>query len=464
MTKAALLLNTGDAFLAQAMGKFRKDIVRIGKWIHPATGQEIKFDAARLVRLAANTEKYRKNADKQVIPFPDGHSFRAQDTIGYVEGVSVEGDRLVGIFNPAGKDVEEKLASGKIRSVSAFIDFNVKDSQGNVYDEAITHVAATPYPVVTGQEDFVKLSGNYDLFDLFVPEAIALSIGGSDVLKLHDHLRKELQARMDEHKAAHKTNGADHADTRKAASAVQDAAHRLRRQAEVIHSHTMNATGGPTYLSNRTEGISPEGLLEDPIMSKKLALALGLPEDATAEQIESAAVKAGQDLKALTSGRTALSALLEKEFGLKVDGEKVIKLSAPPPADETPREKEYRLELAQVKATQALAAAKDMAKKVEGFVKAGVVPPAKQEILSRLLAIPGKVQALALAADTKALQEVQVDVAADVEALLQDLPGLTTQRLAAGRTEDEKKTEELSAKKQDELVERHQGGGEKKTK
>jgi len=72
------------------------------------------------------------------------------------------------------------------------------------------------------------------------------------------------------------------------------------------------------------------------------------------------------------------------------------------------------------------------------------------------MSIPGKVQALALAKDTAALQELQVDVAADVEALLTGVPGITTERLAAGAGDTEKKAEELSQKKIDEIAARTQ--------
>jgi hypothetical protein len=166
--KSQLYLYNGEAFQALGRSRFKKDIVRIGKWIHPLTGQMIEFDAARLARLVENTEKYRQNVDKQVVPFPDGHKFGARDNMGGVTEFRVEGERLVATFEPSGQDIEEKISSGKIRSVSAYIEMPAKDSQGNVYSEAITHVAATPYPVITGQEDFVKLSAKDDAFDLFV--------------------------------------------------------------------------------------------------------------------------------------------------------------------------------------------------------------------------------------------------------------------------------------------------------
>jgi hypothetical protein len=50
------------------------------------------------------------------------------------------------------------MANGSMDAVSAFIEFDVTDSKGNKYPEVITHVCATPVPVITGQGRFVPLS------------------------------------------------------------------------------------------------------------------------------------------------------------------------------------------------------------------------------------------------------------------------------------------------------------------
>lgn len=174
MSKPALVLYDGGAWQSQGMGRFLKDVIGVGEWVHPRTGQVIRMTKERLEKLAVNTEKYRKNVDKQILPFPDGHSLDAMQNLGDWPGpFLLHGEKIYGVVEPKGADVVERLQSKKIRSVSAMIEFGRMDSKGNIYDEVITHVCATPYPVITGQGDFIKLSAAEDSRDLYIPQELA---------------------------------------------------------------------------------------------------------------------------------------------------------------------------------------------------------------------------------------------------------------------------------------------------
>jgi hypothetical protein len=154
---AQLVLYRGEGFSRHGGGKFAKDIVARGEWFHPVSKKKVYFDDARINRLIKQTSRYIANGNR--IPFPDGHSFKAADNLGYWTGPFIDrGDRMFGVVEPRGKDVADKLATGKIDQVSAWIDFDWVDTKGNYYPEVITHVCATSYPVLTGQRDFVKLS------------------------------------------------------------------------------------------------------------------------------------------------------------------------------------------------------------------------------------------------------------------------------------------------------------------
>lgn len=154
---ASLVLSPAGKFEAKGGDLFVKDIVAKGEWVHPATGKRVVFDDARLSRLAANTNAFLAAGNE--IPFPDGHSFKAADNLGEWHGpFMVREGALFGLVKPKGAEVLERVADGRINRVSAYIEFNHADSVGNRYDEVITHVCATPYPVLTGQADFVRLS------------------------------------------------------------------------------------------------------------------------------------------------------------------------------------------------------------------------------------------------------------------------------------------------------------------
>jgi len=151
-----LALGTRGRFQPQG-DLFGKDILHIGTYVHPSTGEKVEFDKGRLSRLVRNTNRFIAAGND--VTFPDGHSLRAMDNLGKWPGPFFEyGGRLGGVVKPAGETVKQRLSDGRIDRVSAYIQFGIKDPKGNEYDEVITHVCATPVPVVTEQGPFVKLS------------------------------------------------------------------------------------------------------------------------------------------------------------------------------------------------------------------------------------------------------------------------------------------------------------------
>lgn len=169
----------GEAFASQGLGKFAKDVVRVGEWIHPLTGQAVEFDSERLQRLAKNTTAYLANGNK--IPFPDGHSMKVKDNMGFWPGpFIVHRDALVAVVEPTDDEAKKKILDGSLDGVSVYIETGVVDPKGNKYDEVITHVCGTNYPVLTGQGDFLKLSqGAADAveagLDLYIPADVSLT-------------------------------------------------------------------------------------------------------------------------------------------------------------------------------------------------------------------------------------------------------------------------------------------------
>ncbi len=371
MDKPVILAHKGDKFQSCGLGKFTKDILIQGVYIHPDTGQTVDLsDPARLQRLAENTMKFRKAGNK--VAFPDGHKFEAMANLGdWDDTFIVKDGRLWGMVNPRGKDVEEKLDTGKIDGVSAYIETNVKDGLGNLYPEVMTHICATDYAVIPGQGKFKR---------------VAMSRTGEEV---------------------------------------------------------------PIYLSKQiTEGMSPEASeslsrKEGSMDPKKMAVALGLPETASAEDILGAVAKLTDSQKAALAKKTAdeaaataLAAELKSKGFELVDG-KVVALSTAP---ETPREKQMREQLETLQLDRAkdkLAAAKARA---EALTKAGLVPPAIAAKLSKLFAIKDKVEALALSADGKSVTGEAIDLEATLNELLSGIKGIAGTRLSVFKpAEDDSK-------------------------
>lgn len=168
--KTLTILHKGQKFESAGGTRFAKDVARVGEWIHPATGQIVNFDDARLRRLAEGTNRYLAAENK--VPYPDGHRLNAMSNLGEWPGPwFVQGDRLWGVVDAKDPKAAENMRNGVTNAVSACIEFGIKDSKGNTYDEVITHVCATDYPVVTGQKEFIELSARPGWDELYLSTA-----------------------------------------------------------------------------------------------------------------------------------------------------------------------------------------------------------------------------------------------------------------------------------------------------
>jgi len=182
----------------------------------------------------------------------------------------------------------------------------------------------------------------------------------------------------------------------------------------------------------------------------KLALALGLKEDAQQKDVFAAMAKVLEDRGTASQ---ALSSL-EKElggFGLKLDGGKLVKLAKPtePPADETPREKAQREELSKLNlelSKQRIAGIKgDVAK----FIQEGKVPPSVEGDLTKLMGLANNAETLTLSSDGTAVVKNVFDATDTLKRILSALPSIKspTQLGKLGDVNvDKKEREALSAK------------------
>lgn len=139
---------------------FAKEVVREGEWIHPVAGERVTFDRARLDGIARETNRLLGQVGR--VPFPDGHRFDAQPTLGWWHAFWLaqlpEGKTaLYGLAEVPDPKVAERFGR-EIRDVSMFLEGETRDSHGGIYRDAITHVAATPYPVIDVQTNFAAIA------------------------------------------------------------------------------------------------------------------------------------------------------------------------------------------------------------------------------------------------------------------------------------------------------------------
>jgi len=258
MKKGMFVFHPGEAFESEGSGRFAKEILRVGKWIHPATKRDVIFKDERVTNLSKNAMRWLANGN--TIPFPNGHTTDALSNLGIWPGPFIKfGSKLVGVVEPKAPEALSGIKAGTIDGVSAYIEKNVTDPKGVTYDEVITHVCATNYPVVTESQDFIALSkdaGDQGV-DLWIPEALAQ--GGADcddpmdLHAAHAALKDKLDEASDSFKAAHAKYGPDHEKTQKAAGTLRDATTRMANHAALMHRHVENMTSAYPYRQTQLD-------------------------------------------------------------------------------------------------------------------------------------------------------------------------------------------------------------------
>jgi hypothetical protein len=153
--RPALATNPADTgFAPLTPGRFRKELIREGTWVHPTQHFQLTVTRERMQRWV---EKFRLLRERGIrIPVPFGHSYDPKDNAGFLEELSLEGNALFAVLViPRAEDAGKLGATVKDVSISINPDF--RDGEGRRYGEVIEHVALTTRPLVGGQTDFLPL-------------------------------------------------------------------------------------------------------------------------------------------------------------------------------------------------------------------------------------------------------------------------------------------------------------------
>ncbi len=135
----------------QPVQRFRKELIRTGRYVKD--GEEILISQDRIDNWKNQFTSMMLNGVR--VPLMNGHSDDADDTRGSVVDMFDEDGSLVAILEAIGEDA---IRSVSTNDVSIATEGTFTDGKGNVYEDAITHVALTPRPVVPGQEPAVAFS------------------------------------------------------------------------------------------------------------------------------------------------------------------------------------------------------------------------------------------------------------------------------------------------------------------
>jgi hypothetical protein len=153
--RPALATNPAETgFAPLSPGRFRKELIREGTWVHPTQHFQLTVTRERMQRWV---EKFRLLRERGIrIPVPFGHSYDPKDNAGFLEELVLEGNALFAVLViPRAEDAGKLGATVKDVSISINPDF--RDGEGRRYGEVIEHVALTTRPLVGGQSDFLPL-------------------------------------------------------------------------------------------------------------------------------------------------------------------------------------------------------------------------------------------------------------------------------------------------------------------
>jgi len=146
----SLALTLGQGLPTEIAGKpcvyHWRQSLRLGDYTHPGTGRKFTITPERIERLMGNFHRMQQAGRKVYVPV--NHSEKTEDNRGYVVDVRRNGEWLEELHQYIGEDAALDAARSQ---VSLNIVPNLKDGNGNVYDEAIEHSSLVVNPVVTGQ-------------------------------------------------------------------------------------------------------------------------------------------------------------------------------------------------------------------------------------------------------------------------------------------------------------------------
>jgi hypothetical protein len=131
-----------------------KDLIRVGRYRHPARARPIHVSQQRLEHWARMFGRMSGNGVK--VHIPADHSNAAADNRGYVLAMKRVGDRLMALCQFIGADA---IRDASRNQVSIGVAPLFVDGKGRTYRDAIVHVALTPVPVVPGQDPFIPADG-----------------------------------------------------------------------------------------------------------------------------------------------------------------------------------------------------------------------------------------------------------------------------------------------------------------
>ncbi len=141
----------------QPVRRFRKDLIRAGRFVKTAEGYSFTVTPDHLDHWALIFSRMREAGVKVPVPVSHKEWQNPENNRGWLVDAFREQDRLVGVIDLIGDD-GIKLAGRS--DVSIYVEPEFTDGAGNRYEWPILHVALCTDPVVPGLGEFVPVAAS----------------------------------------------------------------------------------------------------------------------------------------------------------------------------------------------------------------------------------------------------------------------------------------------------------------
>jgi len=139
--------------------RYRKEIIRVGHFVHAADGIEFDVTPETLSGWAATFADMMASGNRVSIPLGHKDWTNPERTRGTVLDMFVDGEGLFAIMELAGDDVDRYAATC---DVSIYAPQEWTDGNGTTYAWPIRHVAIVPNPAIPGLAPFEEITAADD--------------------------------------------------------------------------------------------------------------------------------------------------------------------------------------------------------------------------------------------------------------------------------------------------------------
>lgn len=142
-------------FQRMGLKKFKKDLIRDGRWVHPDTGKEIVVTPERMDHWIKQFNAMAEAGLKVYMPI-DHKVNDSTKNAGFGEALFRDGNTLYAILDVPDSEYAEKIGS-TIQEVSISVTPEWTDGKEKKWKDFIDHISPCTYGVIEGQGNFEEL-------------------------------------------------------------------------------------------------------------------------------------------------------------------------------------------------------------------------------------------------------------------------------------------------------------------